>query len=341
MPKNRKRILGIDWDHSSSADLKRKLLYFDQLGVLNLPKMKDALWRDEDLLEEYEWAEEKELIFDAASPSQAFVESAPNARLVSLAGAAQMAFEALSDALSRGVRPNDPMLAAIADNIKTANDSAIGSKISSDEYARSEKAIEFFMGFHWVYRECLARIRAVELSWDGKSEAVSTMGLRSAELVDLLMREGRDAATSKGKTIEVVISNLPLPSDTTPWEQILDFKKDPDSRERLLSLRQWIRDVSTGNIQQFELEEKLEYLLEKYRAHMALHKMKLYGGALQTFVTTTADAIENVVKARVGRIAKGLFEINEKRVALLEAERTAPGREVSYLIKADQTFGAR
>src|SRR5688500_12214656 len=38
------------------------------------------------------------------------------------------------------------------------------------------------------------------------------------------------------------------------------------------------------------------------------------------------------------KIAKGLFSLKHKRIALMEAELTAPGNEIAYVIKARQKF---
>lgn len=323
MANNRRRILGIDWDAMLPGELKRKLLYFDQIGVINLPQIKGSLWRDDEILREYEWAEENELIFHAKPPSWEFANREANSRLFSNGMKCQLIFDILSDAHWHGARPEEEDLAALADYLRTLS---------------VDKAAAYLMRFHWVWRECLARLRAAELSDGGELDAVSAMPLAHAESINLMKGDG-ELVVPRNAAVEIVVGNIPLPSETTPWEQIIDFRDDPDSRQRLLSLRQWTRDVTAGNMKPFEIEEKLEFLLEEYRAHMRLHKMKFGHGALQTVITTTAEIIENLVKVSVGKIAKSLFDVQEKRIALLEAERKAPGREVSYVIKASTVFG--
>jgi hypothetical protein len=307
--------------------------------VLLFPKIKHTLWLDYEILNQYEWAQQNDLIFDASLPSLEFLEGEKNSSLYRIAANSRELHETLSAAVFRQVRPEDDKLAALADEIRRAFDSAKGHTIDSDKHRDSEKAHDFLMNFLWVSDECLARLRAAELCKSGQLDAVSAAGTKHDDVIDYLTRKGAESSLSRYDTVKIVIDKLPLPSDSTPWEQILEFKNDPSSRQNLLLLRQWIRDVSTGNIKYFEIEEKLEFLLGEYRAHMSLHKMKTYPGSVQTLVTTTAEAIENLMKLRLSHIAKSLFEFKDKRIALLEAERKAPGREVSYLIKASKVFG--
>lgn len=61
--------------------------------------------------------------------------------------------------------------------------------------------------------------------------------------------------------------------------------------------------------------------------------MKVNAGVLETVVTAGAEIIENLIRLKFGRLAQALFAIKHRRIALLEAERSAPGREVAYIAK--------
>ena len=62
-----------------------------------------------------------------------------------------------------------------------------------------------------------------------------------------------------------------MPDDGTPWERIVEFRNDPDSKSRLYSLRRWISRSATAATPARELAEELEYLLHIYDEHMRLH----------------------------------------------------------------------
>jgi hypothetical protein len=66
--------------------------------------------------------------------------------------------------------------------------------------------------------------------------------------------------------------------------------------------------------------------------------MKTNPGVIQTLVVTPAEFAENLIKFNWGKIAKGLFTLKQRRIALMEGELTSPGSEVAYIVKANDTF---
>jgi hypothetical protein len=116
------------------------------------------------------------------------------------------------------------------------------------------------------------------------------------------------------------------------WEQILEYRSDPDSQSRFLALRNWISEVVNAKLTTVEAEDKLEYLVEQYRRHFRLHKLKTNAGILETIVVGAGEFLENAVKLRWGAAAKGLFAFKRRRIHLLEGELTAPGREIAYIV---------
>jgi hypothetical protein len=124
-----------------------------------------------------------------------------------------------------------------------------------------------------------------------------------------------------------------MPDESVPWEQIIEYRSDPDSQSKFLAPRHWMSEVARA-----EVEEKLEYLVDQYRQHMRLHRMKTNVGTLETIVTASAEFLGDPVSFKWGKAAEALFSLRRRRVALLEVELTAPGNEVVYIVKAKETF---
>ena len=82
----------------------------------------------------------------------------------------------------------------------------------------------------------------------------------------------------------------------------------------------------------------LEWLLDEYQTHMQLHSLKTGTGTLETVISTTLEIAENLVKIKWSKAAQALFSIRRRKLALLEAEASAPGREVSYVASAKGKF---
>lgn len=151
--------------------------------------------------------------------------------------------------------------------------------------------------------------------------------------LDQLFKGGRTP------TMHILLNAIPEPEPyTTSWEAILDFRDDKDARGKLAQLRSWIIDMSRTDLSPNDITTKLEALRYEYEQHMKLHKMKFRAGILQTVVVATAEFAENLAKLQLGKLAKGLFTCQEAKLALLEAELTAPGRELAYLYQVQRTF---
>jgi hypothetical protein len=142
----------------------------------------------------------------------------------------------------------------------------------------------------------------------------------------------------KTDIVQIAFNTLPVPDDTTSWEQIIEYRSDPDSQNKFLDLRHWMSEVARGELTPVEVEEKLEYLISQYQRHMKLHRMKANQGVLQTIVVSPAEFAENLIKFKWGQIAQNLFSIKQRRIALMEGELTSPGSEVAYIVKAKETF---
>ncbi len=67
--------------------------------------------------------------------------------------------------------------------------------------------------------------------------------------------------------------------------------------------------------------------------------MKHRMGTFETLVVASAQVLENLLRLRVGALAKAAFSIRTNEIALMQAELTAPGRELAYLYHARRGFG--
>lgn len=174
--------------------------------------------------------------------------------------------------------------------------------------------------------------------------ASDVMDEDDSALRDLLQPQQPSGAMIEGdsltNTVQVVINNLPVPDDTTPWEAIAEFRSDPKSMGQFIGLRRWMRQFAEKDQPAHLIQEELEYLLHEYRAHMELHRMKANAGALETVVTVSAELAENLTKLRFGMISKLLFAGRQRKLALMEAERNAPGRDLAYIVAAQSRFAS-
>jgi hypothetical protein len=142
----------------------------------------------------------------------------------------------------------------------------------------------------------------------------------------------------KQHVAEIVLNRIPQPDDSVSWEQILDFRRDPDTKGKFWGLRTWMSEVGRAQLTSGEIIEKLEWSLYEYEKHMKLHRMKTNLGTVRTVVTVAAEVAEDLVKFKWGKAAKLLFTIKDRKVALMDAELRAPGRELAYMITVIEKF---
>jgi hypothetical protein len=131
---------------------------------------------------------------------------------------------------------------------------------------------------------------------------------------------------------------LPEPSADTPWEEILNFGQDPAARAALANLRKWMATIAKDSPSPGGGEDELTALLDDYEPHLRLHRIKSERGTLEAFLTTTAEVASAIVTMKWGAAVKALFDVSRAEIALLEAEQSAPGREVAYIAHARERF---
>lgn len=147
-----------------------------------------------------------------------------------------------------------------------------------------------------------------------------------------------DIRTTKTDVINLLIEEIPIPDSNTPWEAIIDFKNDSDSKGRFASLKNWVNKTVKSDYSIGEIKDEIDDLMYQYRKSLDIHKIKHHQGVLQTIIVGSAELIENALRLKFSNIAKGLFQINQGKADLMNLELTAPGNELAYIYQAQNKF---
>ena len=98
-------------------------------------------------------------------------------------------------------------------------------------------------------------------------------------------------------------------------------------------------------LQANEVEGKLLMLLNDYEQHMKLHRIKLNHETLKTIVVAEAGFITSgwltglgALPGIAGMVIAPIYSLRQRKVALLQQEQQAPGKEVAYIESAKRTF---
>ncbi len=138
--------------------------------------------------------------------------------------------------------------------------------------------------------------------------------------------------------ISLVLDKLPMPSENTPWEAIIDFKADADAQGYLQGLKVWMSEMARQNLTPTEANEKLEWLIFQHKKHLRMHKLKYRWGTLGGTFVAAAEVFEDLAKFKWGKAAGAVVSIFDRRIELIEAELKNPAHEVAYIVKAQELF---
>jgi hypothetical protein len=148
----------------------------------------------------------------------------------------------------------------------------------------------------------------------------------------------RDGAAT---VLEVLLKAFPIPDETTSWEQIREFRSEPDNRRRIAALRAWMSETARSALKPHEIADKITWLLEQYTAQLKLNRLKYRIGSARFLLSVVTDVATELANRRFTAAADALFGLSTTKTQLLEAELQSPGCEVAYVVAASERFRPR
>lgn len=188
-------------------------------------------------------------------------------------------------------------------------------------------------------REINAGIDDLSCRWEAQRLS-SAMDVRAVSLLPPRpeISELLGISTTAGDVLRVVLKGIPEPSDVTSLEDVLQFRQQSESKEKLFAFRRWVQTMIDKRLPEREIAEELEWMIHQYEEYIRLQKLKVDRGIVEIVVTTTAEVAEDLVKIRWGTLSNRLFVLGHRKIDLMEAELKAPGREIAYVVHAREVF---
>jgi hypothetical protein len=193
-----------------------------------------------------------------------------------------------------------------------------------------------FSSMHDALQQFRARVCAQNMQ---HSYGLMASSLLSSPLIIPPALKHIDFPRSSTDVVDVVLDKLPMPSERTPWEAILDFKADKEAQGYLQGLKVWMSDVARQKLTATEASEKLDWLLFQHKKHLEMHKLSYRWGSLGGTSVAAAEILEDLAKIKWGKAAGAIVSIFDKRLELMKSELDNPAKEVSYIVKAQEQFG--
>lgn len=226
-----------------------------------------------------------------------------------------------------------------------------GRKIDDDpagfyEQSFGEFSDNYIRGSPWLkgrdFPEAIFQLRSRASARLMQNDGLAATAVLSKPLAALALKVLYPSVSRKALTtdvIDIVLDQLPMPSELTPWEAILDFRADTEAQGYLQGLKVWMSEIARQELTATEAREKLDWLLFQHQQHMKAHKLAYQWGTLGGAFVATAEILEDLVKFKWGKAVGAVVSIVDRRLELMKAELANPAKEISYIVKAQEQFG--
>jgi hypothetical protein len=318
------------------GDLKHRLLFFDRIGVPGLETIKERLRRHSRgdrglaLANDLEFLQSNNIVFAAKEVLE--IEADPAWRAIIGAPSTKSKGRRLSEgqlefyAFKVSREWLDASLDRFAREVR-------GTESKPLKPSESMEVVRFYRSrLQFEVRLCA---RYVHYAEGVTASAVFTQPL----IIPEELQHFEEFQQPSTDVADIVLDKLPMPSELTPWEAILDFKADTDAQGYLQGLKVWMVDLARQKLSVNEASEKLDWLLFQHKKHLEMHKLSYRWGTLGGTFVAAAEVLEDLAKIKWGKAAGAVVSIFDKRVELMKAELSNPAKEVSYIVKAQEQFG--
>lgn len=218
----------------------------------------------------------------------------------------------------------------------TENDPIRNSlEVCDDPDCETRKVVTAVLNVRRSIDDYVVRLLAARLATDKSAEYLPVCRRRLP--ANIATSNGQQAKTSTHEMLNLILAKFPVPSEDCPWESILDFRNETEDKR--WHLHRFMRELGTKQKTAAEIDDDIEWLLSQYDKAMALHKLKTSQSFLEVFIVSPVEIIEDLVKLRWSKIARGMLSVSKRKVELMEAELKAPGRECAYIFDARERFG--
>jgi ATP/maltotriose-dependent transcriptional regulator MalT len=77
--------------------------------------------------------------------------------------------------------------------------------------------------------------------------------------------------------VKIEVGALPIPVEHVPWQQIIEYRNDPETKGSFLLIRDWMSEVARGVLTLSQVEETLEYFTNRLRRSLEAHAINSRG----------------------------------------------------------------
>jgi hypothetical protein len=149
-------------------------------------------------------------------------------------------------------------------------------------------------------------------------------------------------AQRREAVLRVVFAKIPMPLESVSWDEIIDYRLDPESNRRFSALRMWVNRATSGLTPITEVTEELEHLTAEFEAHLRSHRMRFCLTPLETVISEQPEIIREMAQRNNAAEGRKTFSMHADNGTLFpDVELTAPGKELAYITATSARFSVR
>ncbi len=180
---------------------------------------------------------------------------------------------------------------------------------------------------HDTLRDLFTRIAAIEASKILDDEVYPI--LHSIESFEI---QGR-----KTKIVKFILNNLPQPDIDVPWQQIIEFRNEQNTRFKYLALINWINEIASTSLTMSEIKDKYEYLYLEYKRSFEKFKIKFSLGTVEVLASAAVGFFSSNLPLALNAVSSTL-KFSTSVFNLFIEEEKINGKEIGYIFHANKHF---
>lgn len=145
------------------------------------------------------------------------------------------------------------------------------------------------------------------------------------------------ADSSEASVLQVVFHRIPMPTKTTPWKAIMEWRDDSDARAKFVRLRRWIHDIDKSEPTHV-IADRLEAALSDYCDYMRVQHATFAPGKWEALIQAFVEILETLPQLKLSPLLNAAFSARRNRLQLTAAEQKAPHRDVAYILATRNAF---
>jgi hypothetical protein len=182
------------------------------------------------------------------------------------------------------------------------------------------------------------RLKAESDGLIARTDAILLSKRHNIECIPVLsFFNGPEVKDKKEEVFQFILNDIPSPDYSTPWEQIIDFRSDRETRLKYLAMINWINEVAKSNFSANEIKERYEYLYYDYKRSYERHKIRTGFSTLE-IITSLGVALTTGNIPVALNLVSSFLRIGTNFTKLLKEERDLPGKEIAYVFHTQNEF---